>query len=160
MIAPYSPPPPGWPARWRSSAPATRRPLLTKGKHLEVFYKLQRKCDEIRESLPVLTPPPVARRLLLLLLCTFGRELPDIGSYQEVHHRYIALLHAEQLRDLHVLASAHSPSRCFPHLFPELFLLVSPSAAVAEEMLPRLGYRPTSAVAPPAFVVVSVSEPL
>ena len=99
-----------------------------------------------------------ARRLLLLLLRTFGRELPDIGSYQEVHHRLIALLHGEQLRDLHVSASARSPSRCFPHLFPERFLLVSPSAAVAEEMLPRLGYRPAAA-APPAFVVVSVSEP-
>ena len=36
-----------------------------------------------------------ARRLLLLLLLlrTFGRELPDIGSYQEVHHRLIAHLH-------------------------------------------------------------------
>ena len=127
---------------------------------MKVIYKLQRKCDEIRESLPVLTPPPVARQLLLLLLRTFGRELPDIGSYQEVHHRLIALLHGEQLRDLHVSASAHSPSRCFPHLFPVRFLLVFPSAAVAEEMLPRLGYRPTSAAAaPPAFVVVSVSEP-
>jgi hypothetical protein len=103
-----------------------------------------------------------ARRLLLLLLllCTFGRELPDIGSSQEVHHRLIALLHGEQLRDLHVSASARSPSRCFPHLFPERLLLVSPSAAVAEEMLPRLGCRTASAAAaPPAFIVVSVSEP-
>jgi len=99
-----------------------------------------------------------ARWLLLLLLRTFGRELPDIGGSQEVHHCLIALLHGEQLRDLHVSASARSPSRCFPHLFPERFLLVSPPAAVAEEMLPRLGNRPTSAAAPPAFVVVSVSE--
>jgi hypothetical protein len=89
----------------------------------------------------------------------FGWELPDISGRQEVHHRFIALLHGEQLRDLHVSASARSPSRCFPHLFPERFLLASPSAAVAEQMLPRLGYRPASATAPPAFVIVSVSEP-
>jgi hypothetical protein len=67
--------------------------------------------------------------------------------------------HGEQLRDLHVSASARSPSRCFPHLFPERSLLVFQSAAVAEEMFPRLGRRPASAAAPPAFVVVSVSEP-
>jgi hypothetical protein len=71
----------------------------------------------------------------------FGRELPDISGRQEVHHRFIALLHGEQLRDLHVSASARSPSRRFPHLFPERFLLVFPSAAVAEEMFPRLGRR-------------------
>ena len=104
-----------------------------------------------------------ARRLLLLLLLllrTFGRELPEVSSRQEVHHHFVALLHGEQLRDLHVSASARSPSRGFVHLFPERLLLVSPSAAVAEEMLPRLGYRPASAAAPPAFVVVSQSEPL
>jgi hypothetical protein len=56
-------------------------------------------------------------------------------------------------------APARSPSRCFPHLFPERFLLVFPSAAVAEKVFPRLGRHPTSAAAPPAFVVVSVSEP-
>jgi len=100
-----------------------------------------------------------ARQLLLLLGRTFRRELPDIGSYQEAHHRLIAVLHGDQLRDLHVSASAPSPSRCFPHLFPEHFLLVSPSAAVADEMLPRLGHCPASAATPPPFVVVSVSEP-
>jgi len=55
-------------------------------------------------------------------------------------------------------ASAHSPSRRFSHFFPECLLLVFPSAAVAEEIFPRLGY-PASAAAPPAFVIVSVSEP-
>jgi hypothetical protein len=95
----------------------------------------------------------------LLLFRPLGRELPDISGCQEVHRRFIALLHGEQLRDLHVSASARSPSRCFPHHFPERFLLVFPSAAVAEEVFPRLGRRPASAVAPPAFVVVSVSEP-
>jgi len=98
-----------------------------------------------------------ARRLLLLR--PFGRELPDISGRQEVHHRFIALLHGEQLRDLPVSASARSPSRRFPHLFPERFLLVFPLAAVTEEMFPRLGRRPASTAAPPAFVVVSVSEP-
>ena len=87
----------------------------------------------------------------------FGRELPDISSRQEVHHRFIALLHGEQLRDLHVSASACSPPSRFSHLFPEHFLLVFPSAAVAEEMFPRLGYRPASAAAPPALVIISVS---
>jgi len=101
-----------------------------------------------------------ARRLsLLLFLRMFGRELPDIGSNQEVHHHLITLLHGEQLRDLHVSASARSPSSCFSHLFPGRLLLVSPSAAVAKEMLPRLGYRPASTGAPPAFIVVSVAEP-
>jgi len=95
---------------------------------------------------------------LLLLLRTFGWELPDIGGYQEVHHRLIALLHGEQLRELHVSASARSRSRCFPHPFPERLLVVSPSAAVADEMLPRLGNRPAAAATPPAFVVLSVSE--
>jgi hypothetical protein len=81
----------------------------------------------------------------LLLLRPFGRELPDISGCQEVHHRFVALLHREQLRDLHVSAPARSPSRCFPHLFPVRFRLVFPSAAVAEEVFPRLGRRPTSA---------------
>jgi len=72
------------------------------------------------------------RRLLLLRLRPLGWELPDISGRQEVHHRSIALFHGEQLRDLLVSASARSPSRCFPHLFPERSLLVFPPAAVAE----------------------------
>jgi len=111
---------------------------------------IQRKRDEIKESPPALIPPPVARRLLSLRPLPagsypsvhFGRELPDISSRQEVHHRFIALLHGEQLRDLHVSASACSPPSRFCHLFPEHFLLIFPSAAVAEEMFPRLGHRP------------------
>jgi len=89
----------------------------------------------------------------------FGWELPDISSSQEVDHRFIALLHGEQRRDLQVSASACSPSHCPPHLVPEHFLLVSPSAAVAEEILPDMGYHRLSAHAPRAFVVISVSEP-
>jgi hypothetical protein len=133
-----------------------------------VTIEYKGKRDEIKESSPALIPPPVARRLLFLRPLPAGSsssvhlgwELPDISSRQEVHHRFIALLHGEQLRDLHVSASARSPSCCLPHLLPERSLLVTPSAAVAEEMLLRLGYRPASAAAPPAPVVVSLSEPL
>jgi hypothetical protein len=85
-----------------------------------------------------------------LTLHSLGQKLPDISGCQ--------IFHREQLRDLHVSASARSPSRCFPHLFPERFLLVFPSAAVAEEVFPCLGRRPTSTAAPPAFIVASVSE--
>jgi len=81
----------------------------------------------------------------------------DINSRQEVHHRFIALLHGEQLRDLHVSASARASSRRFTHLFPLHFLLVFPSAAVVEEMFSYLDRRPAT-TAPPAFIVVSVSE--
>jgi len=88
----------------------------------------------------------------------FGRELPDISGCQEVYHRLVAFLYGEQLRDSHMSASARSPSRCLPHLLPERSLLVSLSAAVAEEMLPRLVYRPACTAAPPALVVVSVSK--
>jgi len=88
----------------------------------------------------------------------FGLELPDISSRQKVHHRFIALLHGEQLRDLHVSASACSPLCRFSHLFPGHFLLVFPSATVAEEMFPHLGRHPASAAAPPPFVFISVSE--
>jgi hypothetical protein len=101
------------------------------------------------------------RNRQLLLLRPLGRELPDISSRQKVHHRIIALFHREQLRDLHMSASARSPSHYIPHLFPQCSLLVFPSAAVAEEVFPRLGLgrRLTSAAVPPTFVAISVSEP-
>jgi hypothetical protein len=70
----------------------------------------------------------------------------------------VAFLYGEQLRDFHVSASARSPSRRVSQLFPEHLLLVFQSAAVAEEIFPRLGC-PASHAAPPAFVIVSVSEP-
>ena len=89
----------------------------------------------------------------------FGRQLPDISSRQEVHYRFIALLHGEQLRDLHVSPSASSPPSLFSHLCPEHFLLVFPLAGVVEEVLPRQGCRPTSAAPPPVLIVISVSEP-
>ena len=53
-------------------------------------------------------------------------------------------------------ASARSPARCLSYRFPERPLLVFPPVAVAEKVFPCLD-RFTSA--PPAFVVVSVSEP-
>jgi len=84
--------------------------------HLNAVDSVQRKRDEIKESPPALTPPPVARRLLL---SPFGWELPNVSGCEEDHHRFIALLHGEQLGDLHVSASARSPSRCLPHRFPE-----------------------------------------
>jgi len=120
----------------------------------------------MKESQPVISLPPVARRALFLgPICAgscssarFGRQLPDISGCQEVHHCLVAFLYGEQLRDFQVSASARSPSRRFSHCFSERLLLVCPSAAVEEEMFARLG-SPTSAAAPPAFLIVSVSEP-
>jgi len=88
----------------------------------------------------------------------FGRKLPDIGSYQKEHHRFIALLHGDQLRDLRVSASACSPPSRFSHLFPEHFQLAFPLAAVTEEMFPNLGHHPACATAPPALVQVYVTK--
>jgi len=87
---------------------------------------------------------------------SFGRELPDFSSRQELHPRLVALFHRKQLRDLHVSASACFPARHLSHRLPECFLLVSPPAAMAEEVLPRLGRCPFT---PPAFIVLSVAEP-
>jgi len=67
----------------------------------------------------------------------------------------IALFHGKQLRDLHVSASACFPALGLSHRFPERALLVSPPAAVAEEVLPLLGHCPFT---PPALVVLSVTE--
>jgi len=55
-----------------------------------------------------------------------------------------------------VPASARFPACCLSHCYPQCLLLVIPSAAVAEEVLPRLGHSPST---PPAFVVVSVAKP-
>jgi len=88
----------------------------------------------------------------------FSRELADISSYLKVHHRHIAHLRGEQLREMHVSASARSPSHCIPHFIPERLLLVTPSAAEAQQLLPHLGYRAASAATPSAHVVVSESQ--
>ena len=180
ITVPESPPPPGWPARWRSSPPAARRPLLIQyvkkerkkerkkvsDKLVSIEYKEKMK-DEIKESSQALIPPPIARRLSFLHLLPAGssfsihsrQELPHASGRQEVRRRLVTVLYGEQLRYFHTSASTRSRSRHFSHLFPERCLLVFPSAAVVEEMLPRVGNHPASATAPPAFVVVSVSEP-
>jgi hypothetical protein len=72
----------------------------------------------------------------------------------------VALFYGKQLRDLHVSSSARFPVRRLSHCHPWCFVLVSPTAAVVEEVFPRLGRHPASATAPPAFVVISLAEPL
>jgi hypothetical protein len=109
-----------------------------------------------------------ARRPLLLRLLPsgsssstrFGREPTDTSGRQEVHHRLVAFRYREQLKDLQVSASTRSSFRSLPPHLPEHSLLVSPSVAVAEEMLPGLGYRPAFATALPALVILSESEPV
>jgi hypothetical protein len=54
-------------------------------------------------------------------------------------------------------ASPCFPACCQSHCFPECLLPVCPSAAVAEEVIPHLGHSPST---PPAFVIISVTEPL
>ena len=54
-------------------------------------------------------------------------------------------------------ASARFPACSLSHSLPECLLLVFPSAAVAEEVHPSLGHIPSTT---PAFVVISVTEPL
>jgi hypothetical protein len=54
-------------------------------------------------------------------------------------------------------ASACVPACCFSHCLPEYLLLVFPSGAVAEAVLLGLGHSPST---PPAFVIISVAEPL
>jgi hypothetical protein len=130
-----------------------------KRKHLKAVDMILRKGKEIKSRR--------ARRLVLLHPLSagsyssthFGCELPNISGHQEVHHNLIACFHGEKLRDGYVSASARSPSRRFSHLLPDHILLVFPSAAVAEEIFPRLGRHPSSAMEPEAFVIVLVSEP-
>jgi len=88
---------------------------------------------------------------------SFGQELPNVSSCPEVHHRLVACLHGEQLRNLHVSASAQFPAHHLPHRFPEHFLLVFLPGAVAKEMFSRV-HCSVSASAPPALVIFLVSE--
>jgi len=118
---------------------------LTDYPHSQAERKRKRKRETAIPAIPALCS---AHHSL-------GRELPDFSICQEVHHRFIALLHGKELRDLHVSASARFPSRCLPHRYPEYFLQVFSPAAVTEEVLPRLGHPP---FAPPAFVVLSATE--
>jgi hypothetical protein len=61
------------------------------------------------------------------------------------------------LGDLHVAASARFPARPLSQRLALFSRVVSLPATVAEEVLPRFGQSPST---PPAFVVVSVTEPL
>jgi len=106
---------------------------------------------------PLLPPPtPESASAPASYRHSFGRELPDFSSHQEVHHRFIAQFHGKQLRDLHVSASARFPACHLSHRHQEYFLPVSTLAAMAEEVLPSLGRRPFT---PPAFNVLSVAVP-
>jgi len=90
---------------------------------------------------------------------SFGPELPEVSGRQEVYHRLVALFHGKQLRDLDVSASARILACRLSHHLPKCPLLVSPPAAVAEEVFPHVGHRPASAAIPQAFIVLSVAEP-
>jgi len=105
-----------------------------------------------------LPPPPAPKSSTMLAPYrqSFRRELPDVSSRHEVHHRLVALFYGNQLRHLHVSASARFPAHPHSHCLSWCVLLVSTPAAVAEEVFPHLGRRPASAAAPPAFVVLSV----
>jgi len=52
--------------------------------------------------------------------------------------------------------SARFPARRLPHRHPPIFLVISPPAAVVEEVLRHPGRCPST---PPALVVISVAEP-
>jgi hypothetical protein len=88
----------------------------------------------------------------------FGWKFPNMGGRQEVHHRLVAWLDANQLRDFHLCASAHTPLCHFPQFFCDRLLLVFLLAAVAKEMFPCLG-RVATATFTPAFVIDTVSDP-
>jgi len=127
-------------------------------KHLkrgQIEYKGKAKESRGARLLQFLHPFPAG---FYSSVC-FGWELPNFSSHQEVHHHFIAYLHGEQLRDLRVSASACSPPSHISQLFPEHRLLVFQSAAVAEEMFPRLGCHPSCTAAAPIFLIVSVSKP-
>jgi len=121
--------------------------------------KKERKKETKNSIIPLPPAPPPSLQALspLHTAPSFGRKFPDLSGRQKVPHRLVALLYGEELSDLHVPASARFPACCLSHCFPESLLLVFPSAAVAEEVLPRLGHSPST---PPAFVVVLVAEPL
>ena len=87
---------------------------------------------------------------------SIGRKLSDPSGCQEVHHRLVTQFNGQVLRDLHVPASACIPAHLLSHRLPFCSLVVYPPAAVAEQVVPRLGHCPST---PPAFVVISVAEP-
>jgi len=77
-----------------------------------------------------------------------SRERLHVRGRQEVHHHLVTYVHGKQLGYLHMPTCARLPARRQLYFFPELLLVIFPQAAVAEEMLPRLGRRTS---APPAL---------
>jgi len=122
--------------------------------------KGQERNKERKNSIIPLPPAPPPSPQALSPLHTapsFGQKFPDLSGRQKVHHHLVAHLYGKKLRDLHLPASARFSACCLSHCLPECLLLVFPSAAVAEEVLPHLGHSPST---PPAFIVISVAEPL
>jgi len=119
----------------------------------------ERRKESTNSIIPLPPAPPPSVQALSTFHTTpsFGRRFPDQSGRHKIHHRLLELLYGKKLRHLHVPASAHILACCMSHCLPECLLLVFPSAAVAEEVLPCLGHSPST---PPAFVVVSVAEPL
>ena len=110
--------------------------------------KIQRKWDEIAKERPPAPTPP-----FVLAGTSRHQWLPGSPS---------PLYRTSPWRAAQRLACVSTCPLSIPLLsptLPERFLLVFPSPAAAEMVFPRLGLRPTSAAAPPAFVVVSGSEP-
>jgi hypothetical protein len=124
--------------RWKIGRynPVARAYKTAEKKRREGEKRKERPPPPAPESAPA--PSPGSASAPAPYRHPFGRELPDVSSRQEIHHCLVALFHGKQLRDLHVSASARFPARHLSHRFPERFLLVSPPAVVAEEVLPRI----------------------
>jgi len=127
--------------------------LLTNESLKKVQNRQEKKGKEkkMQRSMPAAAAPPS--------LPSFVQELPDFSHRQEVHHHLITLVSGKQLRDLHESAFARFPARRLSPHFPQCFVLLSPPAAVAEEVFPHLGRPPSSTTAPPAFVALTMAEP-
>jgi hypothetical protein len=93
--------------------------------------KTDRKNDITALPPPFTSAPAPYRR-------SPGRELPDFSSRQEIYHRLITLFHGEQLRDLHVSASACYPALGLSHRFPERALLAGNIVKATVTMFQRL----------------------
>jgi len=108
---------------------------------------------------PVATSAAHEPQALSLLHTTtsFEWKLPNLSGRQEVHHQLVVLFYHKKLRDLHVLASPCFPAHHLSHCLPLYSLAVSPLAAVAEDVFPRVEHSPST---PPAFAIISVAKPV
>jgi hypothetical protein len=68
------------------------------------------------------------------------------------------LIDGIQLRDQHVSASACIPAHDLSHRIPLCLSLVSPPAAVPEQVFQHLGHYPGSAPTPKALVIRSMAD--